>query len=211
MTGAAVAARRARRAIGAATCALAAMAGGAPGAAREAQPRTLADLTQRLERIEDYSAFDWITFRLEKGTATLEGFASRPAIRERAEAAAKQASGVDDVVNRIEVLPALLSDDRVRIQAYRAIYGHSGLQRYSPGGAGASSGFLDEIDTAERLGLSASQLGRGPHPIHIIVNGARIILFGTVRSASDRQIAEAQVRTLPSVLGVANRLQVAGR
>jgi osmotically-inducible protein OsmY len=182
------------------------------GAGAGQSPRVTTELAERLARLEDYSAFDWITFRLEKGTLTLEGFASRPVLRRRAEEAARKSSGVDEVVNRIETLPSVQSDDTVRIQAYAAIYGHAALARYAPGGGGLDSrGLQDELETALRLGLDGSRFGRGPHPIHIIVNGARVILLGSVRNAGDRQIAEAQVRTIVGVLGVANRISVETR
>jgi osmotically-inducible protein OsmY len=67
------------------------------------------------------------------------------------------------------------------------------------------------LQETARFGLDGTDVGRGPHAIHIIVNGARVLLLGQVSAAGDRQIAESAVRTLPGVLGVTNQLRVAGQ
>ncbi|HUE85583.1 MAG TPA: BON domain-containing protein [Vicinamibacterales bacterium] len=95
-----------------------------------------------------------------------------------------------------------------RIKAYLAIYGSSALERYAPGGQLSGAAISELRDTA-RFGLEGTDVGRGPHSIHIIVNGGRVLLRGQVRTRGDRQIAEAAVRTLPGVLGVVNELRVA--
>ena len=60
-------------------------------------------------------------------------------------------------------------------------------------------------------GSMARTSGRGPHGIHILVSGGRVILRGHVRATGDRQQAEARVRTLSGVLGVTNELRVPGQ
>jgi BON domain len=116
---------------------------------------------------------------------------------------------VDEIVNKLEVLPTHSSDDGIRIRAYEAIYS-SALERYAPGGR-LTDAALSELRDAERIGLDGADVGRGPHGIHIIVNGARVLLLGQVRTTGDRQQAEAMIRSLPGILGVRNQLQVAGR
>jgi osmotically-inducible protein OsmY len=162
----------------------------------------------RVYRLHDYTAFDWISGRYLKGTLTLEGFARTSGLRAEAERAARKAPGIDEVVNRIEVLPASQGDDEVRVRAYAAIYGSSALERYAPGGR--LSGFtIGELEQTARFGLDGTDVGRGPHAIHVIVSSARILLLGEVRASGDRQIAEAAIRNLPGILGVSNRLRVA--
>ena len=70
---------------------------------------------------------------------------------------------------------------------------------------------MNDLADSARFGLDASGVGRGPHAIHIIVNGARVLLLGQVRATGDRRIAEASLRTLSGVLGVTNQLRVAGQ
>ena len=181
-----------------------------PPSVAQMPDRALTDALGRIYRLEQYTAFDWIVGRLEKGTLSLQGFARTPQLRQQAEAAARKGSGVDDIVNRIEVLPAHASDDDLRVRAYEAIYASGALERYAPGGQFGDAARSD-LEEAARVGLDASGVGRGPHAIHIIVSGARILLLGQVRTTGDRQQAEARTRTLSGVLGVTNQLRVPER
>jgi hyperosmotically inducible periplasmic protein len=176
----------------------------------QAPERPLIEALGNVYRLRHYTAFDWISAHYLKGTLTLQGFARTAQLKEQASAAARKASGIDDVINQIEVLPSHQGDDDLRVRAYAAIYGSSALERYAPGGQ-LSSAALSEILDAGRLGLDAADIGRGPHAIHIVVNGARILLLGEVKASGDRRIAEATLRTLPGVLGVTNQLRVAGQ
>ncbi len=168
--------------------------------------RALNDVLSTVYQLRDFTAFDWITGSYNRGTLTLEGFVRNPGLRKRAEEAARSVARVDEIVNKIELLPPLASDDTIRLRAYEAIY-TTALERYAPGGR-LTDAALAEMRDAERIGLDAADVGRGPHGIHIIVSSARLLLLGQVRTTGDRQQAEARVRTLPGVLGVTNRLLV---
>ena len=181
-----------------------------PWTASAQVPRALSDAMRSIFLLRDYTAFDWISGRYLKGTLTLEGWARSEQLKKAAEQVARGTAGVDEVVNEIVVLPALSSDDDLRVRAYVAVYSSPGLERYGPGGQFSSSALADLADTA-RLGLDAGGIGRGPHAIHIVVNGARILLLGQVNAAGDRRIAEVSLRTLSGVLGVNNQLRVAGQ
>ena len=179
-------------------------------ASAQVPPRALSEAMRNIFLLRDYTAFDWISGHYLKGTLTLQGWARTEQLKQDAVKAARGVSGVDDIVNEIVVLPALGTDDDIRVRAYVAVYSSSALERYGPGGQFSSSALADLADGA-RFGLDASGIGRGPHSIHIIVNGARVLLHGQVRVRGDRQIAEASVRTLGGVLGVNNQLRVAGQ
>jgi osmotically-inducible protein OsmY len=129
-------------------------------------------------------------------------------LKEEAETAARRARSVDEVDNQLQVLPAHRGDDDIRLGAYVAIYSSSALERYAPGGQ-LSGLAISELRDSARFGLEGTDVGRGPHSIHIIVNGGRVLLRGEVRTRGDRQIAEAMLRTIPGVLGVVNELRVA--
>lgn len=178
--------------------------------AAQVPPRALSDAMRAIFGLRDYTAFDWISGRYLKGTLTLQGWARVEQLKREAERVARGTGGVDEVVNEIVVLPALSSDDDLRVRAYAAIYSSAGLEQYGPGGQFSGSAMNDLADTA-RLGLDASGVGRGPHAMHIIVNGARVLLVGQVRTTGDRRIAEVSLRSLPGVLGVNNQLRVAGQ
>jgi BON domain-containing protein len=176
----------------------------------EQPDRPLVEAMRNVYRLTTYTAFDWISAHYLKGTLTLQGFARTARLKKQAEDAARKAAGIDDVVNEIEVLPAGQGDDNIRIRAYSAIYGSAGLERYAPGGQ-LSNAARDELANSGQFGLDGGDIGRGPHGIHIIVNAARVILIGDVKTRGDRQMAEGMVRTLPGVLGVQNQLRVAGQ
>ena len=172
--------------------------------------RALTDAMRAIYGLRNYTAFDWISARYLKGTLTLEGFVRTPQLKQQAEATARKSGGIDIVVNNIEVLPAHAGDDELRVNAYIAIFGSSALERYAPGGQ-LSGAAINELRDTARFGLEGTDVGRGPHAIHIIVNGARVLLLGQVRAKGDRQIAEASIRSLPGVLGVTNQLRVPER
>jgi osmotically-inducible protein OsmY len=195
------------------TLVLSAVAPAAPLRAQqdaEAAQRILQDALSRVYRLRDYTAFDWIAANYNRGTLTLQGFARTPDLKRAAENEARKARGAEVIVNNIEVLPSLRGDDEIRARAYGAIYGSSALERYAPGGQ-LNPSALRELQDAARFGLDGVDVGRGPHAIHIVVSGARVLLLGEVRASGDAQIAESTMRTLPGVLGVTNQLRVAGR
>lgn len=169
--------------------------------------RALTEAMRAVYALRDYTAFDWISARYLKGTLTLEGFVRTPQLKRQAEEAARKNEGIEIVVNDIEVLPTHRSDDDIRIDAYIAIFGSSALERYAPGGQ-LSGAAISQLKDTGLFGLEGTDVGRGPHAIHIIVNGARVLLLGQVRTKGDRQIAEASVRSLPGVLAVTNQLRV---
>lgn len=173
-------------------------------------PRALSESMRAIFGLRDYTVFDWISGRYLKGTLTLDGWVRVERLKREAEKVARGTAGIDDVVNEIDVLPALGTDDDIRVRAYVAVYTSAGLEQYGAGGQ-LSSGTLADLADSARFGLDASGVGRGPHSIHIIVNGARVLLVGQVRNTGDRRIAEVALRSLSGILGVTNQLRVAGQ
>lgn len=169
--------------------------------------RALVEALGNVYRLRSYTAFDWIAARFDRGTLTLQGLVRSRQLRDDAEAAARKAAGVEEVVNQIELLPVHASDDELRVDAYLAVYGSAGLERYAPGGQ-LSGAAISEFRDAARFGLEGADVGRGPHAIHLLVSAGRVLLRGQVRTRGDRQAAEAAVRILPGVLGVTNELRV---
>jgi hypothetical protein len=110
---------------------------------------------------------------------------------------------VDEVADKIEVLPASLNDDRIRWATYYAIYTDASLSRYVRGGPGEVQRELRD----ERLFPGMQPVGI--YPIHIIVKNGRTMLLGVVDSAADRQIAEVRARGVSGVFEVQNDLTVA--
>lgn len=129
-----------------------------------------------------YGIFDHLAFEVgQKGTVTLLGQVSRPTLKSDAERVVKGVEGIEQVINKIEVLPTSPNDDRIRLAVYRAIYRHEGLERYG--------------------------LGANPS-IHIIVKNGHVTLEGSVGSQLDKQLAEVQARGVPGTFSVTSNLQI---
>jgi osmotically-inducible protein OsmY len=164
---------------------------------------TVRSVRRMLERLPYYGVFDYIVFRVDRGPVYLAGYSFEGRLKKDAEAATKRASGVDEVANKIEVLPASQNDDRIRWETFYRIYTDDFLSRYAPGG---EFGVLQEIRD-ERHFPGMQPVGR--YPIHIVVKNGRPMLLGVVDSAADRQIAEVRAREVSGVFEVENGLVLA--
>lgn len=125
--------------------------------------------------------FDNFAFRIEGDQVTLLGQVTRPTLKTAAERVVKDIEGVEGVDNRVEVLPLSPNDDRIRLAAYRAIYGNGALNRYA----------LMAVPS-----------------IHIIVKNGDVTLEGVVAREADRNIANIQANSVPGVFSVTNNLRV---
>lgn len=162
------------------------LAVGLTGAATAQQsPRS----QERLERavrhelvmLPYYGVFDNLAFRVDGGKVTLLGQVTRPTLKSDAEGVVKRIEGVEAVSNKIEVLPLSPHDDDIRLAAYRAIYRHTGLDRYAL---------------------------RAVPPIHIIVKNGNITLEGVVANEGDKNIAGMRAKGVPGAFSVTNNLRV---
>jgi len=165
---------------------------------------TTRSLRRALERLPYYGVFDHLTFSVERGVVTLNGYAYNGSLRYAAEMAAKRTSGVDEVANRLEVLPSSQEDDRIRWATFYRIYTDAFLSRYASGGDIAAR---REIYEARRWGGLYQPLGL--YSIHIVVRHGQTTLYGVVDSDADRQIAEVRAREVFGAFGVDNEIVVA--
>src|SRR5215212_1430084 len=168
-----------------------------------APEETVRSVRKMLERLPYYGVFDFIVFRLDRGAVYLTGYSFEGRLKMDAEAATKRASGVDEVANRIEVLPASPNDDRIRWATYYRIYTDDFLSRYSPGGV--ENVFREIKDERQFPGMNPV----GPYAIHIIVKNGRTMLLGVVDGAVDRQLADVRAREVTGTFDVENNLAIA--
>src|SRR4029450_7485921 len=110
---------------------LAMMASLAGAAARAQETPTDQEIRHQLNSLPRISVFDWLQWSYDKGTVTLSGSVWQPITKQDAEGAVKHVSGVDTVVNNIEVQPNSPNDGRIRMRVYRAIYRNTALQRHA--------------------------------------------------------------------------------
>src|SRR5215216_786366 len=182
---------------------LAAISSATSATAQSVTPgETVRSVRKMLERLPYYGVFDFIVFRVDRGAVYLAGYSFEGRLKMDAEAATKRASGVDEVANRIEMLPASPNDDRIRWDTFYRIYTDDFLSRYAPGG---EFGVLQELrDERHFPGMQPV----GPYAIHIVVRNGRTVLLGIVDSAADSQIAEVRAREVTGVFEVENSLTV---
>ncbi len=149
-----------------------------------------AQLQQKLLKAIEYdrvgygtTAFNAIAVQVQNGVVTLGGHAYGPVDADSAVAVASNTKGVRDVINEIQVDPLSPNDDRIRIQAFRTIYGFPSLNKYA-------------VDPGK--------------PIRISVVNGNLTLYGAVDSQSDKEAAGIRANSVPGVFKVVNNLQVAG-
>ncbi|MGH9944271.1 MAG: BON domain-containing protein [Pyrinomonadaceae bacterium] len=138
-------------------------------------------IRKELVTLPYYGVFDNLAYEIEGSTVTLYGQVVRPSTRSDAERRVAKLSGVDRVVNQIEVLPLSSFDDTLRVQTYRTLFRTGGLHRYA--------------------------LGANPS-IHIVVNRGHVTLEGVVSGKMDRQLAEFAARSVPGAFSVTNNLRL---
>ncbi len=130
-----------------------------------------------------YGVFDDLAFRVDGNTVTLLGEVMPPGVLKKdAEEAVKRIPGVEQVINKIEVLPLSPMDDQIRMAEYKAIYGDPTL--------------------STRYGFRAIP------PVHIIVKNGHVTLEGVVANQMDKDLINIRANSVPGVFSVTNNLQV---
>ncbi|HTD96790.1 MAG TPA: BON domain-containing protein [Edaphobacter sp.] len=168
--------------------------------------RIVKEVQKKLAGLTNYAVFDWLTFGIQGKTIILKGYASRPTLKNDAERSVKGISGIDNVVNEIEVLPNSPNDDRIRAAVYNRIYTASSLRMYN-----ANAGRLGRgLSVARMAGGITNDPPLGFHAIHIIVKNGNVTLYGVVNNASDSAIAGMQANSAPGAFSITNDLIVQG-
>jgi osmotically-inducible protein OsmY len=165
---------------------------------------TTRSVQRSLERLPYYGVFDFMAFEVDRGVVTLTGYAYHGSLRHAAEAVTKRTAGVDEVANRVELLPASPNDDRIRWATFYRIYTDAFLSRYAPGGPDQ---IRRELYDSRRFPGMHQPLGM--YAIHIVVKNGHTTLFGIVDNEGDKQVAEFRAREVTGVFSVENELVVA--
>jgi hyperosmotically inducible protein len=139
------------------------------------------DVAKAVNRYEWFTIFDDISAEVKNGVVTLDGKVTMPYKKTDIEKRVAKVDGVNQVVNKVEVLPVSSWDDQLRYRIARAIYGNSNFWNYA---------------------ASANP------PIHIIVERGRVTLTGVVQSEVEKMLARSLV-TQDGVFSVTNKLQTA--
>lgn len=154
----------------------------APRGSERNTQRIIREIRHELVTLPFYNVFDHLAFQVDpNGKVVLMGSVTRPTLKSSAENVVKGIEGVEGIDNRIAVLPVSPNDDRLRLAAYRAIYGQPGLDRYA---------------------------FRAVPTIHIIVNNGDVTLEGAVATAADKNLAGIKANGVSGVFSVKNNLRV---
>jgi hyperosmotically inducible periplasmic protein len=171
-----------------------------------AQPVAVNETTlmvqRALQRLPYYGVFDFLAFGVDHGTVTVTGYAYRETLKSEVANAVKRVAGVDELGNKIEVLPVSQNDDRIRWSTFYNIYTDDFLSRYAPGGAMRAR--YEALSFARFPGMQPF----GMYPIHIIVKNGRTTLLGIVDHEADKTLAGVRAREVTGVFGVENDLMV---
>jgi len=172
-------------------------------------------IRKKILTLPNFGVFDYISFGLKGGQTgiivVLQGYASRPTLKDSAEKVVGQIEQVESVENNIEVLPVGGRDEDIRLRVYQAIYFDSVLSRYNPnrgspmyGSGGAGSGMWARNDA---FGIS-NDPPMGFHPIAIIVKGGNVSLEGVIDNQGHKDMANLKARGVSGVFSVTNNLEV---
>jgi len=144
-----------------------------------------AEIRRELAGLPYYGVFDNLEYTVIQGprgaVVTLSGQVTRPVLKRDADTVVRHVEGVQQVDDRIQVLPLSPADDNLRLAEYRAIYAYPALQHYA--------------------------LAAVP-PIHIVVANGRVTLEGAVASQRDKELAGVRAKTVRGATGVENELKV---
>src|ERR1051326_5541758 len=160
----------------------AAQGGQQSSGAQRMQDRISREVRHELVMLPQLTIFDNLQYKVDGSKVTLLGQVRNAVLKDEAQSAVKKIEGVDQVNNKIEILPTSGNDDRIRQAVARALFSNdSPLFRYS--------------------------MGALP-PIHIVVKNGRVTLEGVVDNQSDKDLATVKANGVPGVFAVDNHLVV---
>lgn len=122
------------------------------------------DVSKQVNRYVNFSIFDDVSASVDEGIVTLTGKVTMPYKRTDIERRVAKIDGVQEVHNKLTVLPVSIFDDELRYRIARSIYGNSSFWQYA---------------------------SMANPPIHIVVDRGRVTLTGVVNSEVERMLARS--------------------
>ncbi len=135
----------------------------------------------RFVRVGYDNTFDYFAIGVKDGVVTVEGQDRTGVGRDEAMGEIANMPGVKDVIDNVSIEPVSQFDDSIRLRAARAIYRDSVLSKYA-------------MDPAR--------------PIRIVVANGHVMLFGSVDSKMDKDIAGMRANQVFGAFSVQNNLVV---
>ncbi|MDP9267878.1 MAG: BON domain-containing protein [Acidobacteriota bacterium] len=130
------------------------------------------------------NTFNNFNIDVKNGVVTISGNARTDTDAASAVALVENTPGVKDVIDNIEIAPASIMDDQLRIRVARALYGDPVLSKYA----------MDP-----------------QRPIRIIVENGHVTLDGMVLNEMDKNVAGIRANGVSGAFSVKNNLMVANQ
>jgi len=147
----------------------------------ESDEKLALEVIDRIRHYDLFTVYDDFQGRVKNGVVYLGGAVTEPKkLTDIVERVAK-VKGVQAIENRVTVLPANQSDDRLRVLIANAIYQLPEFERYS----------------------------MADPPIHVIVDRGHVTLTGVVRAEIEKRKAYEAARFVEGVLALDERIQLA--
>ncbi len=140
-------------------------------------------VVKELRKYARFTVFDDTSAYVQRGNVVLAGWVTEPYKKTEIEKKLYNVIGIQNFKNDIVVLSNSMSDANLRRTLANRLYGDPTFSDFA---------------------------SMTIPPIHIIVQGSRVILTGAVSSQLMKQKAESIIRQTPGVLSVESRLRVGG-
>jgi osmotically-inducible protein OsmY len=140
-------------------------------------------VVKELRKYSRFTVFDDASAYVQKGNVVLSGWVTEPYKKTELEKRLYGIIGIQNFKNDLEVLSNSMSDENLRQVLAHRLYSDTTFSDFA---------------------------SMPIPPIHIIVQGSRVILTGAVSSQLMKQKAESIIRQTPGVLSVESRLRVGG-
>ena len=121
-------------------------------------------VARQVQQYVNFTVFDSVNASVQDGVVTLTGKVTMPYKVQDLTRRVSRVDGVRKIDNQIQVLPVSRFDDELRLRIARAIYGNPSFWHYA---------------------------SMANPPIHIVVEGGRVKLEGTVNSHVERMLAQS--------------------
>jgi osmotically-inducible protein OsmY len=150
-------------------------------AAAESDQKLGEEVVKEIRKYSRFTVFDDCSAFIKEGKVAIFGWVTEPYKKTEIEKRLHKVIGIQEFKNDIEVLPASISDQRLRETLVNRLYRDSTFSDFA---------------------------SMPIPPIHIIVSGSRVILTGVVGNQLMKQKAESIIRGTPGVLSVESRLRI---
>ncbi len=146
----------------------------------ESDEKVAKEVAKKIRNYVFFTVYDDVNLAVEAGHVLLKGRVTMPYKATNIEERVSKVLGVQSVTNELQTLPTSIYDARLRVSLTNRIYGDPLFREYA---------------------------FRVNPPIHIVVEGGRVVLTGAVRSNVEKIKAERIARSTFGVFSVENRLQ----